>query len=132
MTTRVLSTIVFALAFLVLAVFQPAHAQLQSGNLFVYVTDESAQALPGVTVTVTGEGAPQVQVTNAAGQARFLGLAPGTYSLKAELEGYSTLNYPSIDIEVGRNTSIEVTMSPAIEDVITIEDPSEATPDPTR
>jgi hypothetical protein len=59
-------------------------------------------------------------VTNAQGQFRFLSLAPGSYSLKAELEGYSTIDYPNIVINVGRNTSIEITLSAAVEDVITV------------
>ncbi|HJX28221.1 MAG TPA: carboxypeptidase regulatory-like domain-containing protein, partial [Thermoanaerobaculia bacterium] len=51
-----------------------AFAQLQTGNLFGTVMDEQGSPLPGVTVTVTGGGAPQVQVTNAQGQFRFVSL----------------------------------------------------------
>ncbi len=97
-----------------------AFAQLQTGNLYGTVKDDQGSPLPGVTVTLTGGGAPQVQVTNAQGQFRFLGLAPGSYALKAELEGFSTIDYPNIVINVGRNTSIEVTLSAAVEDVITV------------
>ena len=97
-----------------------AFAQLQTGNLYGTVKDDQGAALPGVTVTLTGGGAPQVQVTNAQGQFRFLGLGPGSYALKAELEGFSTIDYPNIAINVGRNTEIEVTLSAAVEDVITV------------
>ncbi len=97
-----------------------AFAQLQSGNLFAKVTDEQGVALPGVTVTVTGNGAPQVQSTNEQGEARFLGLSPGTYALAAELEGYSPLEYPTVSINVGRNTALELTLSGAVEGVITV------------
>jgi outer membrane receptor protein involved in Fe transport len=97
-----------------------AYAQLQTGNLYGKVADEQGAALPGVTVTLTGQGAPQVQVTNAQGDFRFLGLGPGSYGLKAELEGFSTVDYPNIVINIGRNTSIEVTMNAAVEDVITV------------
>ncbi len=97
-----------------------AYAQLQTGNLYGTVSDEQGAALPGVTVTLTGQGAPQVQVTNAQGQFRFLNLSPGSYALKAELEGFSTIDYPNITINVGRNTSIEVTLQAAVEDVITV------------
>src|SRR4051794_14859513 len=68
----------------------PVTGQLQTGNLYRTVTDDKGTALPGVTVTLTGEGAPQVQVTNAQGQLRFLGLAPGAYELRAELEGFTS------------------------------------------
>ena len=111
---------IFAVTALLLLVGSSAFAQLQSGNLFAKVTDEQGAALPGVTVTVSGNGAPQVQVTNAQGEARFLSLSPGTYALEAQLEGFSTLNYPSVSINVGRNTSLELTLSAAVEDVITV------------
>lgn len=101
-----------------------AQAQLQTGNLYGEVTDNEGAALPGVTITLSGIGAPKVKVTNAEGQFRFLGLSPGDYSLTAELEGFGTIEYPNINIRVGRNTTIDITMTPAIEDVITVTDAS--------
>src|SRR5215210_5900659 len=97
-----------------------AFAQLQTGNLFGTVMDEQRSPLPGVTVTLTGQAAPQVQVTNAQGEFRFVGLSPSSYQLKAELEGFSTIEYPNISINIGRNTTIEVTLASAVEDVITV------------
>ena len=105
---------------LLLVLAGAAAAQLQTGNLYGTVADPQGSALPGVTVTLTGGGAPQVQVTNAQGQFRFLSLAPGGYALKAELEGFSTVDFPNITINVGRNTQIEVAMTGAVEDVITV------------
>ncbi|HZI73486.1 MAG TPA: carboxypeptidase-like regulatory domain-containing protein, partial [Gemmatimonadales bacterium] len=112
--------IVAVTALLLLVAGGSAFAQLQTGNLYGTVTDDKGAALPGVTVTLSGQGAPQVQVTNAQGQFRFLGLAPGSYDLKAELEGFSTIDYPNIVINIGRNTQIEVKLSAAVEDVITV------------
>src|SRR4051812_14061090 len=112
--------IVAVAALLLLAVGGTAFGQLQTGNLYGTVTDDKGAALPGVTVTLSGQGAPQVQVTNAQGQFRFLGLPPGSFDLKAELEGFSTIDYPNIVINIGRNTTIEVKLSPAVEDVITV------------
>ncbi len=97
-----------------------AYAQLQTGNLYGEVTDNEGAALPGVTVTVTGIGAPKIQITNAEGQFRFLGLDPGSYQLEAQLEGFSTVEYPNVDIRVGRNTTINAALAPAVEDVITV------------
>ncbi len=112
--------IVAVAALLLLVAGGSAFAQLQSGNLYGTVTDDQGAALPGVTVTLSGGGAPQVQVTNAQGAFRFLGLSPGSYDLKAELEGFSTIDYPNITINIGRNTQIEVKLSAAVEDVITV------------
>lgn len=103
----------------------PAHAQLQTGTLYGTVVDDQGSPLPGVTVTLAGMGAPQVQVTNAQGQFRFVGLGPGSYSLEAELEGFQSISYPNIGINIGRNTEIEVTLNPAVEDETFTEEPAE-------
>jgi hypothetical protein len=97
-----------------------ALAQLQTGNLYGKISDQTGAVLPGVTVTLDTGEAPQVQVTNAQGEFRFLSLAPATYKIKAELQGFSPVEYPHIVINVGRNTNIEVTMNSAVEDVITV------------
>jgi hypothetical protein len=97
-----------------------ALAQLQTGNLYGKVSDQTGAVLPGVTITLDTGEAPQVQVTNAQGEFRFLSLAPAAYKIKAELQGFSPVEYPHIVINVGRNTNIEVTMNSAVEDVITV------------
>ncbi|MBV8200588.1 MAG: carboxypeptidase regulatory-like domain-containing protein, partial [Acidobacteria bacterium] len=95
-------------------------AQLQTGNLYGKVSDQTGAALPGVTVTLDTGEAPEIQVTNAQGEFRFLSLPPAAYKIKAELEGFSPVEYPRIVINVGRNTNIELTMNSAIADVITV------------
>src|SRR5215470_2256027 len=95
-------------------------AQLQTGNLYGKVSDQTGAALPGVTVTLDTGEAPEIQVTNAQGEFRFLSLAPAAYKIKAELQGFSPVEYPHIVINVGRNTNIELTMNSAVEDVITV------------
>lgn len=105
---------------LVLATASGAFAQLQTGNIFGTAQDNQGQALPGVTVTLTGAGAPQIQVTDAQGNFRFLALSPGSYGLKANLEGFSPIDYPSVVVNVARNTTIEVSMTPAVEEVVTV------------
>ena len=112
--------IAYAVAALLLLTALPAAAQLQTGDLYGTVTDNPGEALPGVTVTLSGIGAPKVQVTNAEGQYRFLGLAPGKYQLTAELEGFGTVEYPNIVIRVGRATTVNVTLNAAIEETITV------------
>jgi hypothetical protein len=51
-----------------------AYAQAQSGNLYGRAVDDQGAPLANVKITLSGSGAPQVQVTNADGQFRFLGL----------------------------------------------------------
>ena len=97
-----------------------AFAQADTGNLYGTVTDNQGQVLPGVTVTLSGIGAPQVQVSDAQGQFRFLNLSPGNYRIESALEGFSTVVYETVNIRVGRNTTIELTLSPAVEETITV------------
>ncbi|MGE0640751.1 MAG: carboxypeptidase regulatory-like domain-containing protein [Thermoanaerobaculia bacterium] len=98
----------------------PGTAQLQSGNLFATVTDSAGAALPGATVTLSGIGAPQTQSSDAQGMVRFPGLAPGTYRLEAGLDGFSPLVFESVVVNVGRNTTLELALSSAVEETITI------------
>src|SRR6185436_7827073 len=92
----------------------PLFAQNTTGNLFGTVTDDQGNALPGVTVTLSGTGAPQIQVTDAQGHFRFLSLAPASYTVDAQLEGFSPIKYPNVVVNLGRNTEIRITLNPAI------------------
>jgi hypothetical protein len=89
-------------------------------NLYGWVHDEQGEALPGVTVTAVTDHGPLVGVTDPQGRFRFLGLLPGTVDVKAELEGFSSIDYPGVQMNDGRNTTIEITLSAAVEDVITV------------
>jgi catechol 2,3-dioxygenase-like lactoylglutathione lyase family enzyme len=108
------------LAALLLCLAGPAVAQLQTGDLYGTVIGEDGSPLPGVTVTVEGIGSPKVLVTDERGEFRALGLYPGTYKVTAELQSYSKLEYPDIGVRVGGKTTIEITLSAAVEDVITV------------
>lgn len=90
------------------------------GTVFGRATDTDGANIPGVTVTLTGGGAPRTSVTDANGQYRFLGLDPGTYGLTAELDGFSTVEQPSVTVGLNRNTQIQITMSTAVEETITV------------
>jgi hypothetical protein len=109
-----------ALTALLLLAAVAAVAQLQSGNLYGTVLGPGGETLPGVSVTLQGAGAPQVQVTDSAGRFRFLGLSPGTYSVRAEVQGYSPLESSGIVVNVGRNTQIELQLSAQVEEVINV------------
>ena len=97
-----------------------AHAQLQSGNIFGKVQAKDGSVLPGVTVTLTGGGAPVSFVSDAQGSFRFINLAPGTYTLKAELAGYGTATRAGITVNVGRNADVTLTLNPSVSESITV------------
>ncbi|HEV8581496.1 MAG TPA: TonB-dependent receptor [Thermoanaerobaculia bacterium] len=106
------------IAVLVLAAAVPALAQLQSGNLYGIAVGPDGQPMPGVTVTLSGPGASLTQVTDANGRFRFPGLSPGTYTAETQLEGFGTTRREGIEINVGRNTEIDLKLQ--IADVITV------------
>src|SRR5438093_9047546 len=58
-----------------------AFAQFQTGNIYGKVQAKDGSVLPGVTVVLTGVGAPMTTITGPQGEFRFLSLSPGTYSL---------------------------------------------------
>ena len=89
-------------------------------NLYATIMDEQGEPLPGVTVTVQGKKGSAVQVTDARGNVKLTGLADGTYSLQAELEGFDTIDYPNIALNNGRNTTVEVTLASAVEEMVTV------------
>ncbi len=100
-----------------------AFAQLQTGNLYGRVMDRNGAALPGVTLTLcrrdacppaTGQAAA-TQTSDANGQFRFLALDPTTYGVDAERSGFSSIVYPNIVINIGRNTEIAITLTPTEE-----------------
>lgn len=91
-----------------------------TANLYAVVVDEQGSPLPGATVVVRRDGRGAAQVTDARGQAKILGLADGVYSVTAELEGFSSVDYPNVVLNNGRNTNMEMTLAAAVEDVITV------------
>lgn len=107
-----------ALLFVIVSV--PAMAQLQTGSLFGIVLDPAQSPLPGATVTLSGIGAPQTQLTDAQGRFRYVGLPPGAYRMQAHLDGFSPIEYDNLIVHVGRNTEVEITLPPAIAEAMTV------------
>src|SRR5438128_9653219 len=108
-----------------LAGVSQAFAQsVSSGTIEGTVKDESNSVLPGVTVTVTS---PQlqvgqlVQVSDAAGNYKFVDLPAGTYRLRAELTGFSTSVREDLRLTVGFNARVDLTLKlGAMEEAITV------------
>lgn len=85
------------------------------------VLDDQGAALPGVTVQlIPPSGEPVFGVTDARGFFLFVSIPGGTYRLQAELEGFSTVDYPNVQVSSGSTASLEVHLSAAVEDVITV------------
>ena len=81
-----------------------------TGNLYGKVTDESGGVLPGVTVTLSGVGAPRTVTTGNLGDFRFVNIDPGTYSLRTELAGFASVERTNVIVSTGSNTDLSVAM----------------------
>ncbi len=97
-----------------------AQAQFQSGNIYGKVLGKDGGVLPGVTVTLTGIGAPQTAVTDSQGGFRFINLSPGNYALKAELSGYGSAVRNGIGVRIAQNSDVTMTLSPSVTESITV------------
>ena len=104
----------FAVVLVVLGLTTALSAQEikgRGGNIYGKVTDESGGPLPGVTLTLTGVGAPRTAYSGNQGEFRFVALDPGTYSIKAELSGLTTVDRTNIEVRVAGNTELTIPMS---------------------
>ena len=100
---RLLSSGVF-LAFVLAA----ALARAQDASIIGTVTDETKSVLPGATVTATDleTGRQTAGVTDERGTYRLLRMPPGKYKLQADLQGFSSVIVPSVELLVGQNASV--------------------------
>jgi Carboxypeptidase regulatory-like domain len=100
---------IFVLCSLALLLGAPIAQAQTTGSITGLVTDASGAVLPGVTITLTGErliGGAQTQVSDASGTYRFDRLAPGSYNVKFELQGFRTVERPDVRISAAFVASI--------------------------
>lgn len=97
---------------------------VSSGTIHGVIKDESGGVLPGVTATLIS---PQlqvrelVQITDTEGQYRFVDLPAGTYTLKFELTGFSTLIRDNLRLTVGFTARLDESMKVgAMQESITV------------
>jgi hypothetical protein len=95
-------------AALLLALAFPAHAQVQAGHIVGTVVDQQGAVLPGAAVTLSGQGLTRTFTTEADGRFRFLNLPPGSYTVRAELEGFAPHVREAIQVVIGQ--TIEISM----------------------
>src|SRR5690554_6028601 len=79
------------------------------------ITDSTGGVLPGVSLTLTDTetGRSLTTVSNNEGFYRIGGLAPGNYSLRAELAGFQTRLIEGIQVSAEETTGMNLEMVPA-------------------
>jgi hypothetical protein len=101
----------------------PSVAQDFRGRINGAVTDNTGAVLPGVTVTAASPALiqPQVQVTGAEGDYRFIALPPGVYELTFELSGFQTLKRDGIRVVINQTLSVDAQLQLAtLEETVTV------------
>src|SRR5262245_57056979 len=92
------------LAMLVIAALLawPAAAQEQRGSIEGVVKDTSGAVIPGATVTLAGGSGVTVEaISDAQGQYRFPSVAPGNYTVTANLQGFGQGKVENVRVGLG-------------------------------
>ena len=101
----------------------PLHAQATGGSLSGTVKDGTGAVLPGVTVVVvnTDTSSMRTVVTDSGGRYVAADLLPGPYSVKATLQGFTSVLRSGITMTVGRDAVVDLELTLGkISDEITV------------
>lgn len=97
-----------------------AQVVLNTGSIYGVVSNQTGAGLPGVTITLEGEGmGAKIEHSGNAGVYRFFGLPPALYSLKFSLQGQTTVD-EKIRVIVGRTVELRVVMADTPKEEVTI------------
>src|SRR5215212_4577741 len=118
MRQRVSSWVVLALLVAVTATAQQGTTELRGR-----VADAQEAVLPGVTVVVRNQETGMFRETTSGPDGTFIAssLVPGTYQVTAELQGFKKFERKDLRLEVGKTSSIDVTMAVgSLEETVTV------------
>jgi hypothetical protein len=92
----------------------PAFAQGSFGTILGAVTDSSGGVIAAASVTVlnTQTGVSRTLTTNSAGQYNAPTLNPGTYTVRAEANGFKAIERQNVVLEVGQEVRVDLTLQP--------------------
>jgi outer membrane receptor protein involved in Fe transport len=109
-STRALGLLALALACLLFP--RGASAQFDAATVLGAVVDASGARVPGVTVTLRNSdtGIVSTTITDSEGNYQFLNVRIGTYSVRAELQGFSAAIAENVAITVNARQRVDLTM----------------------
>ena len=114
MRSRIARLMVSGAVVAVLMAAAPASstAQVSTGRIDASVSDSTGAVLPGVMVDISGPQSHSA-VTDSLGEAHFLNLAPGTYTVSAKLSGFSDYLNKSINVATGASVPLKINLAVA-------------------
>jgi hypothetical protein len=91
----------------------PVTAQATTGSISGTVTDQSKGVLPGVTILVqhVETGVTRTLVSDAGGRYRALSLPPGSYTVTAELQGFSKAVRSNLTVAIDKDVQADMEMT---------------------
>ncbi|MBP7148786.1 MAG: TonB-dependent receptor [Acidobacteria bacterium] len=113
---RSLGIIALAMMFAVSAYAQ----QPTSGTLQGIVADQEGNALPGATVSINGPLGTRGTQTDANGNFEFRFIPAGTYTVRAEMSGYATVEVSRVEVNIGQRTRLPITLLPGQTEEVTV------------
>src|SRR5262245_53026061 len=81
-------------------------AQETTGQIVGRMVDSQSLPMPGVTVTATGPQGQKFEITDGDGRFTVPFLTPGLYQLRAELQGFKTLEKNDITVSLGQTVNL--------------------------
>ena len=100
--------LIFLLAMALFA--SPLFAQETTGSLSGRVIDPQGLAVPGATVTVTGPQGAKSTTTGGDGRFSVPFLTPGTYAVRAELQGFKAVEQKGVNVGLGQTADVSLKM----------------------
>src|SRR4051812_13597462 len=99
-----------SLAWCVFAAAATAGAQVAAGTVTGVLTDQARAPVPGATITVTNvaTNVQRVVTSTSDGVYTATGLAPGTYRIDVQLQGFKPIRREGIEVATGETARIDL------------------------
>jgi len=112
LTNKVAFLLLATLGVLVFSV--PLFSQGSNGRILGTVTDQSGGVVSGATITIIDKdrGVARTLTTDDAGEYNAPQLLPGTYTVRAEANGFKKLERENIELGVGKEVRADLTVQP--------------------
>ncbi len=88
-----------------------------TGGITGTVTDTTGSPIAGASVKVVSASQSGTSATDAAGRFNFLSLAPDTYSVSIEKEGYQPVSYAGVTVFADNNLTLSFRMEKALKTI---------------